>query len=138
LDISKSMVRYYLDAITVPYFKTHDAPPRNLDAYLPQLLAMKRRVHKDEDALKLAFEHIIGNPHVDASELAGGGYALSENEIRALIRYVWQQLWPDAPAVKPGGPADVKLVPMALEDWWASRKVMGPPAKKSDDPKATG
>jgi hypothetical protein len=138
LDISKSMVRHYLDAITVPYFKTHDAPPRNLDAYLPQLLAMKRRLHKDEDAFKLACEHIIGSPHVDASELAGGGYAFSENEIRALIRYVWQQLWPDAPAVKSGGPADVKLVPMALEDWWASRKAGVAPAKKSDDPKAAG
>jgi hypothetical protein len=140
LDISKSMVRYYLDAITVPYFKTHDAPPRNLDAYLPQLLAMKRKlmVHKDEDALKLAFEHIIGNPHIDASELAGGGYALSENEIRVLIRHVWQQLWPDAAAVRSGGPADVKLVPMALDDWWASRKAGAAPGKKSDAPKAAG
>jgi hypothetical protein len=135
LDISTSMVRFYMDSITVPYFKTHDAPPRNLDAYLPQLLAMKRKlsVNQDEEALKLAFEHVIGNPHVDASQLAGGGYAFSENEIRVLIRYIWQQLWPDATPVKTGGPADVKLVPMSLEDW-KSRKAT---AKKTpSDPPA--
>jgi hypothetical protein len=135
LDISTSMVRYYMDAVTIPYFKTHDAPPRNLDGYLPQLLAMKRKltVNKDEDALKLACEHIIGNPHIDASQLAGGGYAFSENEIRVLIRYVWQQLWPEAPAVKTGGPLDVKLVPMSLEDWRASRKAAA--AKKNETSK---
>jgi hypothetical protein len=140
LDISKSMVRYYMDAITIPYFKTHDAPPRNLDAYLPQLLAMKRKLsaHKDEDALKLACEHVIGNPHIDASQLGGGGYTFSENEIRGLIRYVWQQLWPDAPAVKSGGPTGVQLVPMSLEDWWASRKTAAAPAKKTESPKAAG
>jgi hypothetical protein len=136
LDISKAMVRYYLDAITVPYFKTHDTPPRNLDNYLPQLLAMKRKlgVHKDEEPLKLAFELVLGNPHLDASELAGGGYAFSENEIRALIRHIWTQLWPDAPAPKPGGPQDVKLVAMSVEDWWARRKPAPPAAKKSTIP----
>jgi hypothetical protein len=137
VEISKSMVRYYMDAITIPFFKTHDAPPRNLDAYLPQLIAMKRRLalHKDEDALKLACEHVIGNPHVDASQLAGGGYAFSENEIRALIRYVWQQLWPDAPQVKSGGPPDVRLVPMSLDDWRTSRKAAAT-GKKNEEPKA--
>jgi hypothetical protein len=129
-----SMVRFYMDSITIPYFKTHDAPPRNLDAYLPQLLAMKRKLalHKDEEALKLACEHIIGNPHVDAAQFAGGGYAFSESETRVLIRYVWQQLWPGAPAVKSGGPPDVKLVPMSLEDW----KSYKAGATKSQTPKA--
>ena len=131
MDISTSMVRYYMDAITIPYFKTHDAPPRNLDAYLPQLLAMKRKLaaHKDEQALKLACEHIIGIPHIDASPLAGGGYAFTENEIRVLMRDVWQQLWPDAPPVKTGGPPDVRLVPMSLENWKASKAAVA--AKKT-------
>jgi len=114
------MVRYYLDSIMTSYFNHHDVPPACVEDYFPQVMAMQRKlsVHGDENALKLACEHILENSDVDTEAFAGDRYPYSNQEIREIIRYAWKTLWPDANPLKPGGPPGVRLVEMPVEEWW--------------------
>ena len=123
MDISLSMVKHYLDDVTVGWFDDHDLPPENVADYLPRVLEMKKGAakHGDLEALKLAFEHILANRRIDCEILGGGRYPFDDKDVREIIAFAWKTIWPDARPIPPGGPPGVRLIEMPLEQWRASR-----------------
>lgn len=124
MDIPIALINFYLSQVTVGFFNHHDLPPAALSGYGRQVTVLESLALKnqEDDVLRLGFEHILGNPAFDCTPVSGGRYPYTSDQIREIIGFVWQTLWPDAGPVPPGGPPDVRLVPMPLEAWRATRK----------------
>ena len=113
MEIKESVITHYLADITISWFNENEYPPDELHGYAQCVNWMKGNAEKrgELDLLKLAFEHILANPDVDCERLAGGRYPYDDEEMREIIEYAWQKLWPDAPPIPDGGPPDVTIVP---------------------------
>src|SRR5437867_1045758 len=122
MKISESMVRYYLHDITMGWFDPEDLPPDNITGYYDCVIQMKLHAlkHNDLDVLKLAFEYLLANKQIKCEQFAGGRYPYDEQEVREIIHYAWKTIWPDSTPLLPGGPNGVEIVPMSIDDWWAS------------------
>lgn len=129
MNISESMVRYYLADVLLSWFNTHDLPPDDLSEYREYILDMKKGAikHGDLEALRLAFEHILDNSHIDSERFNESLYPYDDRDVREIIHYSWKTIWPDASPVSPSGRPDVKLVSMSLEKWWATRRQLAEP-----------
>jgi hypothetical protein len=124
MDLSESMIRYYLDSITVSYFNHNELPPDDVKGYYDQVLALKRKAvsHGDLDSLKVAFEYLLSHRELDCGRLGDDRYPYSDEEIREIIRYAWHTIWPETSDAAPAVHPDVRLVQMPLEDWWEARR----------------
>jgi hypothetical protein len=124
MDIPISLINYYLGQITVGYFDDHDLPPGTVSGYEDELANLETIAlrNKEDEMLRLGLEHILADPDFDCRRINGGRYPFTNDQIREIIAYVRQMLWPGAGPIPPGGPPDVRLVPMGLEQWRQSRK----------------
>jgi hypothetical protein len=124
MKISKELVTHYLTSLTNTYIARFDLPPDPLDGYHDYVM----RIGKDAsdagelDALKLALEHVLGNPDISSLRLASTTYPFEEEEVRDILRYMRKTLWPDAGPISPGGPPGVELVDMPLWEWRKRRR----------------
>ena len=119
MDISNEMIGFHLRLVTSAYFGKHDDVPADVTGYDAYIEDMKRQAlhFGDLDALKLAFEHILANPEIDMVTLSQANFPYKEAEVREIIRYAWERIWPDADPISPGGPPGVRLVDMPPGDW---------------------
>jgi hypothetical protein len=125
MKISESMVEFYLTKVTNLWIIDHGVPPYNpseYDDYYIEDIKQSAIYRDDLDTLKLALEHIMSNPEIDTGRLADSEYDWEDEEVRELIRYIWNKIWPDSSPIPPGGPPGVKLVKMSLKEWWARWK----------------
>ena len=121
MDISKQMIGFHLRIVTLAYFGEHDDVPDDVAGYYEYVEDMKRQAIRfgDLDALKLAFEHILVNPEIDTVTLSQANFPYEEEEVREIIRYAWETIWPDADPIPPGGPPGVRIVDISPEEWRA-------------------
>jgi hypothetical protein len=119
--ISAEMVKHYLGCITVGYFDDHDLHPDDVTGYRACVAHLQAAAehHGDLAPLRLALEHMLGTPGFDFAPYAGDRYPYDPEDVREIVQYVWETLWPDAAEIPPGGPTGVTLVKMSLEAWWA-------------------
>ncbi len=96
MDISESMVRFYLEDITNSYFNREDLPPDDVSGYRRYVFVMKQNAlnHGDLGYLKLAFEHVLGNANRKWSHLGDERYAFDDYEVLEIIQYAWETIWP--------------------------------------------
>jgi hypothetical protein len=118
------MIRHYLGDIVISYFNHHDLPPDEVSEYKKYALVMKQNAinHGDLEWLKLAFEYLLSNPNIDCETFGDERYPYDAQEIRDIIQYAWETIWPNdaAPRTIEKMP-EIELVTMSLEDWWSTR-----------------
>ncbi|MEW6734349.1 MAG: hypothetical protein AB1489_23690 [Acidobacteriota bacterium] len=124
MKISKAIISYYLADVTLAWFNNNDLPPKDIFQYHHCIMQMQLGAisHGDLNELRLAFEYLLANPQINCEEFAGDRYPYDDKEVREIIHYAWQTIWPDAQPIPPGGPVDVELINTSLDDWWAQRK----------------
>lgn len=113
MEISRSFITHYLGNITVSWFNDHDLPPDDIDEYHNFVLDMKfyATKHNDLEKLRLAFEYLLAHPEINTEEFAGSRYGFDDEDMREIIRYAYQTMFPDALTIPPAPPPDVTLVP---------------------------
>ncbi|MBI4851708.1 MAG: hypothetical protein HY819_07925 [Acidobacteria bacterium] len=124
MNISESMIRYYLRNITMGWFDPLDEPPEHVTGYYECVQEMKLHAlsHDDLEALKLGFEWLLANPEIDCTKFSGGRYPYEPEEVREIIHYAWKTIWPDAAPITAESTKDTKLVSTTLDEWWESRE----------------
>lgn len=124
VDISESMIRYYLDSMTTGYFNTNEVPPDDVTGYLDYVLAMQRKAvdHGDLETLQIAFEYLLAHPEIDASAFGDDRYPFSDEEVRRILHYAYRTIWPERINATPSEMPNVRLIQMPLEEWWRSRE----------------
>lgn len=124
MRISESMIRYYLDTITVGYFNDHDLPPDDVREYEPQVREIERKLakHGDAKSLRLAFAYLLGNAGLDLAAFHGGRYPFDDGEMRAMIRYCNETLFPGDKGPGANEVGAVEIVQMPVEEWWERRE----------------
>lgn len=123
MRISESMIRYYLDTITVGYFNDHDLPPDDVHGYEPQVREMERKVakHGDTRSLRLALAYLLRNTALDLAAFNGGRYPFDDAEMREMIRYCYETLFPGDQGPREDEVRAVEIVQMSVEAWWRER-----------------
>jgi hypothetical protein len=94
MNISESMVRFYLTKVTNLWIIKNGVPADSLSEYDDYVEDIKRSAiyRNDLEALKLAFEHILANPDIDTAPLAESEYPWDDEEVRELIQYIWKKI----------------------------------------------
>lgn len=133
MQISEPLIRYYLADILLCWFNSNDLPPDDVTAYYKYVLEMQKGAvkHGDIDVLKLAFEYILSQPKFDCTRLNESDYPYENEEIREIIFYAWQTLWPNGAIAFIKEPIDIELVTIPIQEWWGSRLLE---TTKSDEP----
>ncbi|CBN59249.1 MULTISPECIES: hypothetical protein [Kamptonema] len=123
MQISEPMIRYHLHDILLSWFNSNDLPPDDITGYYKYVLEMQKGAvkHGDMDVLKLAFEYILSQPEFDCTRLNESDYPYENEEIREIIFYAWQTLWPNDTNVFIKEPIDIELVTIPIQEWWGSR-----------------
>ena len=120
MRMSESMIKYYLDTITVGYFNEHDLPPDNLGDYenLVNTIKSKATKHGDLEYLHVALAWLLTNKEVDLESFNGGRYPFDADEMREIISYVYVYLFQDRETPDIQVLESVQLVNVSLEEWW--------------------
>lgn len=123
MKISKTMVKYYLDYVTVVYFGDHTRPPEELADYDDCIENIRIFAADAGDLpwLQLALQHLLSHTDLDLSEYRGV-FPFQSEEVRQILEHVWATLWPESTVPDPGEGVEVDLVPMSAEDWAATRR----------------
>lgn len=123
MRISESMIRYYLDTITVGYFNDHDLPPDDVSGYEAQVREIERKLakHGDAKSLRLAFAYLLHNEALDLEVFNGGRYPFDDEEMREMIRYCYEMLFPGVDVPREDVVRHVEIVEMPVEEWWEER-----------------
>ena len=112
MKVPKSLFRVYLSHITAGYFAKHDSPPESLDGYDLYVEDIRRDLAREgnEEKFRAALDHVLGNTQIDSALLVTTIYPFDDPEVREILRYVREELWPDAGPVPPGGPPDFEFL----------------------------
>lgn len=129
MKISAAMVNHYLSDITVAWFNHHELPPDEIQDYFPLVQWMKQNAsnHADLEYLKRAFEYLLTHPDINYEYFSGSRYPYDRDEIREIIEFAYRTIWPNTPRVLLDNSHDVQLVPISLEEWWASEQPLAQP-----------
>ena len=123
MRISESMLRYYLDTVTVGYFDDHDLPPDNVRGFDDYIQTMKQKAlkHHDMDALRVALAYLLSSKGLDLATFSGGRYPFDDAEMRELVRHAYEVLFPADDGLTETSLSSVELVQMPVEEWWRRR-----------------
>jgi hypothetical protein len=123
MRISKSMINYYLDTITVAYFNDHDMPPDDIRGYdeLVETMRLKAIKHGDMDHLRVALAFLLTDRRIDLEAFNGGRYPYDAAEMREIIRHTYEILFPGDKGPPEDVLGEVELVDVPLEAWWQER-----------------
>ena len=87
------------------------------DPYIDQMAAAARERGHFE-ILKPGIEYLVTHPEVDLESYGSDeNWVWSHDEVRALLIYIRNRLWPDAGPLPEGGPPGVELVPAPGLEW---------------------
>jgi hypothetical protein len=92
--------------------------PEDLEGYYgyTQQIQSRARYEGYLEQLRLGIEYALGNPDLDIEFLMDNPHFCSQDELRELLRYVWEVLWPNALPIPLGGPSGVTIVKELPED----------------------
>jgi hypothetical protein len=92
--------------------------PEDLEGYYGYIRQIESLARYEEylEQLRLGIEYALGNPDLDIEFLLYDPHFCSQDELRELLRYVWEVIWPNALPIPPGGPSGVTIVKELPED----------------------
>ena len=96
MQIPKLLIQTCLNHITVGYFARHETPPDNLEDYGPQLENIRNYLKEQNQAenFKLALDYLLAHPEIRSNDFVTLTFPFSETQIREIISYVRQYLYP--------------------------------------------
>ena len=115
--LSEHRLRKHLGCLTNNEW-LEDEWPEDLEGYYGHALDIESRARYEGylEQLRLGIEYVLGNPDLDIKFLMNNPHFCEQNELRELLRYVWEVLWPNALPIPPGGPSGVTIVKELPED----------------------
>ncbi|UQA61368.1 hypothetical protein [Polyangium aurulentum] len=123
MRISESMIRYYLDTVTVGYFDEHDLPADDVRGYDDYIRTLKQKAvkHHDMDALRVALAYLLSSEGLDLAAFNGGRYPFDDAEMREIVRHAYEVLFAADEGLPETDLSSVELVQMPVEEWWRER-----------------
>jgi hypothetical protein len=121
MKIPAALIELYLSAVTFNWFNDHDLPAEELAEYEPYVDAMGQwaRERGDLPIVKLAYGYLLAHPEIELSRFSGPSFAFVDEDLRAILTYCWQRLWPEEPVPTSwSGPA-VEIT----DEPWSDRKL---------------
>jgi hypothetical protein len=122
MKISKDVIDYYLECITLHWFNDHDDPARNMSEYYDRVVNIKLMAsqHNDLEILRLGLDYLLCHPEISL-EAHSSSYGWDDDEVRDIIRYIRTIIWPDALEVNNNGVKDIHLTNQSRFNWWKNR-----------------
>ena len=119
MNLRKGMIADYLMYITSLTFVDPDDVTADMSVYDEAIQGMAGNARYDGnlESLRLALDSLIADPDGRLEQFYGSGYPFSEQELHEILRYAYQQIWPDEPFSKPGMAAPVEFVDMTRQEW---------------------
>ena len=109
-------------------FVDHKDPPERPEDMAACIDQFKLKATKFGDLpyLRVAAEHILGNPNLDSKVLSdisfNDDYAYEPEEVLAILAYLYQTVWPQRPAPEKGRFPLVEWIhSMGWSDWQKSK-----------------
>jgi hypothetical protein len=120
-EISAQMLMYHLKGAIANWFDVHADLPKSQEDFKERIEFVRWSAEYlgDMDALTLGIEYILAHPQIDAARFNDSRTPLSDQQMREILGYIKQKLWPnDSPITT----KSVKLVSMPLKDWYSSHE----------------
>ncbi len=119
--LSELTLAYHLEDLT-DVVGLEDDFPEDLEGYYMYAFFIRLGAANEGylEELRLGIEYALGNPDLDIEFLMHDKGFCKPDEMRELLRYVWEFIWPNALPVPPGGPPGVsiaKLPPRHPATW---------------------
>jgi hypothetical protein len=98
IQIPAELVEFYLSEFTVHWFNDNEDAPDDLSDYNDLIDGIRRhlRDENDTDAFKAALEYLIQATDDEVTRFDGGS-GFSTDELRTLMRHIYQHIWGDVP-----------------------------------------
>lgn len=98
IQIPAELVEFYLSEFTVHWFEDNDDAPEDLNNYNDLIEGIHRhlRDENETEAFKSALGYLIHAPDDDITRFDGGS-GFSSEELRVLIRHIYQSIWGSLP-----------------------------------------
>ncbi|MEZ5069365.1 MAG: hypothetical protein R2847_13225 [Bacteroidia bacterium] len=99
IQIPAELVEFYLSEFTVHWFEDNEDAPDDLNDYNDLIDGIRRhlRDENDTDAFKAALEYLIQATDDEVTRFDGGS-GFGADELRTLMRHVYQRFWGNLPA----------------------------------------
>jgi len=99
LQIRAELVEFYLSEFTVHWFNSNEDAPDDLTDYNDLIDGIRRHLRdvNDTDAFKVALEYLIQATDDEVTRFDGGS-GFSADELRTLMRHIYQHIWGNLPA----------------------------------------
>ncbi len=111
MTISNTMLRNYLELITLTYFVDHNEMPEDLSEFDSYIDTVRRNAEASADLpwLLRGLQYLLNAPDVNLEDYGGGVFPLHAEDVRSIIWRVLDYLQ------APGGTA-MPVVPITLPD----------------------
>lgn len=121
MKIIREAMEHHIREVTEGYFlHPRDGFPEDFsifDEYIEEMVESARH-YGHTDILKPGIEYLLGHPELDLQPYGSSeNWVWNNDEVRALLFYVRDRLWPDAGPLPDGGPPGVELVPAPGPEW---------------------
>jgi hypothetical protein len=115
--LSEHRLRKYLGCLT-NVVGLEDDMPEDLEGYYIYALDIQRSARRNGylEQLRLGIEYVLGNPENDTKFLMHDKHFCEPDEMRELLRYIWEIIWPNVLPIPSGGPPGVTIVKDLPED----------------------
>ena len=99
LQIEEALVDFYLREFTVSWFEDHDDAPDDLNEYNDLIDGIRRHLEDENETapFKAALAWLIHAPNAELMRFDGGS-GFSADELREIMRHVYQRIWDRIPA----------------------------------------
>jgi hypothetical protein len=119
--LSELTLAHHLECLT-DVVGLEDDFPEDLEGYYVYALDIQWSARREGylEQLRLGIEYALGNPDLDIEFLMHEKDFCEPDEMRELLRYVWEFIWPNALPIPQGGPPGVsiaKLPPRYPATW---------------------
>jgi hypothetical protein len=119
--LSEGTLAYHLECLT-DVVGLEDDFPEDLEGYYMYAFFIRLGAANEEylEQLRLGLEYALGNPDLDIEFLMHEKDFCEPDDMRELLRYVWEFIWPNALPIPQGGPPGVsiaKLPPRHPATW---------------------
>jgi hypothetical protein len=123
MNLRKGMIADYLMYITSLTFVDPEDVTEDMTVYDEAIEAMASNARYDGNLeyLRLAMDSLIADPEGRLEQFYGSGYPFSDQELHEILRYAYQEIWPDADISKPGMAVPVEFIDMTREEWENAR-----------------
>jgi hypothetical protein len=114
-QISKNMLKSYVGIMVNSWIIDNGIPATITDDYARYVneLEDSLRAHSDMDAFQLGIDYLLKHPEVDITFLDGSEYVWEDDELRPLLSYIREKLWPNSDLES----KEVELVNMPMHEW---------------------